>query len=103
MIQYLLDSGKKFSSGRLTIYQDKDIPGLKDEYAGAYLVPKSAGTAVERNRIKRWLREDLREFQREFSFKGGIVIRFKGMVKEINHTLLKEDLRQLINSMGQDA
>lgn len=101
MIQTLLNSGQKFSSGRLTIYQDKDIPGLETNYAGAYLIPKKAGNAVKRNRLKRWLREDLRELHREGNLRGAIVIRFRGSADEVTHQDLKENLREIFDSIKQ--
>ncbi|HHI03005.1 MAG TPA: ribonuclease P protein component [candidate division Zixibacteria bacterium] len=98
MIQTLLNSGQRSHSGRLTIYQDKDIPGLENSYAGAYLVPKKAGTAVKRNRLKRWLREDLRELHREGKLQGAIVIRFNGSADNVTHRSLRENLREIFNS-----
>ncbi len=102
MIQTLLHSGQRFYSGRLTIYQDKDIPGLETTYAGAYLIPKKAGNAVKRNRLKRWLREDLRELHKEGKLSGAIAIRFRGLADEVTHKSLRENLREIFNSSKQN-
>jgi ribonuclease P protein component len=105
MIQTLLGSGRRFSSGRLTIYQDKDIPGLENSFAGAYLVPKTAGNAVKRNRLKRWLREDMRTLQKDDSLKlnGGIAIRFSGSADEVDHKTLTENLRKILEKIKSNA
>ena len=95
MIQTLLHSGQRFYSGRLTIYQDKEIAELETSYAGAYLIPKKAGNAVKRNLLKRWLREDLRELYKDGKVNGAIAIRFKGLADEVTHKGLKENLKKV--------
>ncbi|MCP4648929.1 MAG: ribonuclease P protein component [PVC group bacterium] len=102
MIQTLLNSGQKFFSGRLTIYQDKDIAELENSFAGAYLVPKKAGNAVKRNRLKRWLREDVRELHKEGKLNGAIAIRFRGLIDEVTHKSIRENLREIFNSSKQN-
>jgi ribonuclease P protein component len=85
VIQTLLNSGRKYNSGQLTIYQDGSIPGLEEIYNVAYLVPGSAGGAVRRNRLKRWLREDFRKLQEEKGITGAFLIKFRGTIADINH------------------
>jgi len=105
MIRLLLNSGHRFSSGRLTLYHDKDIPGLEESFAGAYLVPKTAGNAVRRNRLKRWMREDIRLMQKDGSFrlKGGVAIRYRGSADGVTHLSLTEDLKNILKQIKYDA
>jgi ribonuclease P protein component len=103
MIQALLISGRKYNSGRLTIYQDSSFPGLKESYNVAYLVPGSAGGAVRRNRLKRWLREDFRKLQEEEGINGAFLIKFRGTIADINHADISKDLKKAYYSIKANA
>jgi ribonuclease P protein component len=70
MIDMIIRTGRRYHSDVLTLYRDDRPPGPDEDFAGAFLVPKSAGNAVERNRIKRWLREDFRIMQKENRMKS---------------------------------
>ena len=103
MIQALLKSGRKYISGRLTIYQDSSIPGLKERFGVAYLIPGSAGGAVQRNRLKRWLREDFRKLQMEKGINGAFAIKFKGNTADIEHADISEDLKTAYYSIKSNG
>jgi len=75
------------------------LPEYEDDYAGAFLIPKSAGNAVKRNCLKRWLREDFRLFQKERAVSGAFVIRFSGGADEVSHETLTGDLKGLYESL----
>jgi len=98
IIQSLLKTGKGRRNGHLILYHQR-LPEFEDDYAGAFLIPKSAGNAVKRNRLKRWIREDLRLFQKERAVSGAFVIRFSGRADEVSHGLLRDDLRRLYGSL----
>jgi len=98
IIQSLLKSGKGRRSGHLILYHQR-LPEFANDYAGAYLIPKSAGTAVERNRLKRWLREDFRLLQKEHPIYGAFIVRFSGTAAEVVHGDLSESLKKLMESI----
>jgi len=103
MIQALLKYGRKYISGRLTIYQDSSIPGLKERFEVAYLIPGPAGGAVQRNRLKRWLREDFNKLQKEKGINGAFAIKFKGNAADTSHAELSEDLKKAYYSVKADG
>ncbi len=74
-----------------------------DNYAAAFLVARAAGTAVTRNRIRRWLREDLRLLQMTNPRSGDFVVRFFGSAQDTDHNGLGRTLNQLYSQIGQDV
>ncbi len=74
-----------------------------DSYAAAFLVARAAGTAVTRNRIRRWLREDLRHLQADNPRSGDFVVRFFGSAQDTDHTGLGRTLDHLYSQIGQDV
>lgn len=101
MIQSLLSSGRRFSSRHLNLYLDREIPP-PGQYSVAYLVPGKRGKAVERNRIKRWLREDFNFFQKQLKIPGLFAVKFKGNINEVDHPQLKGELEELFESINND-
>jgi ribonuclease P protein component len=72
------------------------------EYRTVFVVSSRAGGAVERNRIRRWLREDFRKLQADREIKGAFVIRFKGQAELIDHKSLGENLEKLYRKIEAD-
>jgi len=66
-----------------------------DDYQVAFLVSSAAGGAVERNRLKRWMREDFRKIQDEKNTPGGFALKFKGSADQATHRQLSDDLGKL--------
>ena len=102
-IQATLYNGKRYFSKTLALYHDRTIPGLENDFGVAFLLSGRAGNAVERNKIKRWLREDFRRLQ-GISFKSGaFVIKFKGVADCVSHPQLSKELEKLFNSISVDG
>ena len=101
MIQSLLSSGRRFSSRNLNLYLDREtLP--RDQYSVACLVSGKRGKAVERNRIKRWLREDFNFFQKRLKIPGLFAVKFNGNINEVDHPQLKSELEELFESINND-
>ena len=103
MIRLLLRSGKKLSSGRLELYFDKLLAEEAENYLVAFLISGRAGKAVARNKIKRWMREDFRQLQKQKPIDGSFAIRFKGAADNIDHRTLASELENLYNSLNPNA
>jgi ribonuclease P protein component len=96
-------TGRKYQEGNLSVYADKTVPGIPDRYAAVYVVPSISGNAPQRNRIKRWLREDFRRLQKERPLDGAFVIRFKGEAKLVAHDAITGQLEKLHKSILIDG
>lgn len=73
-----------------------------EKYSVAYLIPGKSGIAVERNRIKRWLREDFNFFQKRLNISGLFAVKFKGIIKEVKHPEIKDELEKLFEAINND-
>ncbi len=73
-----------------------------DNCAAAFLISVGAGKAVERNRIKRWLREDFNALQKKNLISGAFAVRFKGTAADINHPQLTGEMKRLLESIGHE-
>ena len=65
----------------------------------AFAIPRSVGSAVGRNRIKRRIRSVLRELAREdpgFPTRGDHLIRVTAPIDEWSHTMLRNTMRELL-------
>lgn len=99
MIESLLNSGKRYSSKQVELYFDSNPTESKEPYSVAFLISGKAGKAVERNRIKRWMREDFRKLQEKRRIDGSFLVRFRGAAKEVNHPQLSAELERLYQSI----
>jgi ribonuclease P protein component len=100
MIRSLLNSGKRYASKNIDIYLDKATL-TPDDCAAAFLISVGAGKAVERNRIKRWLREDFNALQKRNLIPGAFAVRFKGTA-DVNHPQLTGEMKRLFESIGHE-
>ncbi len=85
------------------MYCQRREQGSDSAYAAVFMVARSAGTAVTRNQIRRWLREDLRRLQAGNPIGGDFVIRFFGSGHDVDHSGLGQTLEQLYSQIGQDV
>lgn len=86
----------------MALYFKKDLPELENTYGVAFLLSARAGNAVERNKIKRWLREDFRHLQGIKNINGAFVIKFNGTADHVSHRGLTQELKKLYNAVDAD-
>lgn len=99
MIRTLLQNGKKFHSPNLTVYLDKSFPVAGGRFLTSFhistaLIPR----AVDRNRLRRWLREDLRRLVRQNEFSGAMIVKFKTARAAIEHQKLTDELEAVLST-----
>jgi ribonuclease P protein component len=87
-IRRILKTGKKWDSTRCTVYSLQN--GMKRNRC-AVLVPGETGTAVKRNKIKRYIREQFRIFLKDTPLHIDILVKIhpEKDVKESNYRLEK--------------
>nr|MBN2277629.1 ribonuclease P protein component [candidate division Zixibacteria bacterium] len=99
LIRDLLENSRRVSSDRLTLHYQIGLQEAGDDYLVAFLIPGRAGKAVQRNRIKRWLREDFRDLQKQRKVNGGFIVRFKSMAENADHPELSGELAKLYSAI----
>ena len=105
-IQALLNTGKRYLSDRLALYLNRTKPDSNDLFNVAYLISGIAGNAVQRNRVKRWMREDFRQLQMNYKVEGLFAIRLKNsrdIAKTITHPEITNELETIFLSIMADA
>jgi len=99
----VLKNGKKYSSRRLSVFHESRPPETGEPYLVAFLLSARSGNAVERNRLKRWLREDFRNLQNQYAIPGQFAIRFHGTAEDTDHKQISSELTGLIKEMRGNA
>lgn len=78
----ILKAGKPFKQGGVVLYLQKN--DLKTSRIGIIISKKFLKSAVDRNLIKRWVREFYRKQQNRFTDHFDVIVRFV-----MNHNLLE--------------
>ena len=99
MIRALLQNGKKFHSPNLTLYLDRNLPEVAERFLASYIVSSAQiPRAVDRNRLRRWLREDTRLYHQSNTLSGAMIVKFKGGEAKVTHPQLTEELNSLFKA-----
>jgi ribonuclease P protein component len=93
------ENGKSYATRNLVIYCLNYEKGKKNRYGLS--VSTKIGSAVVRNKLKRRLREIIREFEKEKEFKGyDVIFIARKPVVQINYQHLKRDVKKLYKKMN---
>jgi len=90
-ITSILKNGTRMHGDTITLYSMPD-----EVSAFAVLVKKKSGTAVQRNKIKRWVREAFRQEKQIIPFSCAVVIVVEKQFSESNYSAVKTDISSLI-------
>ncbi len=89
--------GKSLASKYLVIYL---YPNQQSQNRIGFSVSKKLGNAVVRNRIKRLLREGIRQLLPRLESGHDIIFIARGKIKGISYSLVEENLRYLLKKTG---
>lgn len=94
-IQLLFSKGKSVASPYLVLYRRKRLTG---QYARiAFAVSKKIGNAVERNRIKRLLREGIRPYVKYLDNSYDIILVARAKIKGISFHDIERNITVLLD------
>ncbi|MGM0499846.1 MAG: ribonuclease P protein component [Bacillota bacterium] len=93
------ENGRSYATRNLVIYCLNYEKGKKNRYGLS--VSKKIGNAVVRNKLKRRLREIIREFEKEKDFKGyDVIFIARKPVVKIGYLNLRKDVKKLYEKMN---
>ena len=94
----IITKGKCYFGKYLSIYiiKNKKINRI------GIAVSKKAGNAVKRNKIKRWIRESYRLYEKELKCNNNVVFVFKKNIdfKELDFFKIKNDIETIFKKAG---
>lgn len=96
--KYVLDKGKRYSGKYIDIYIKRN--NLNENKLGI-AVSKKIANSVNRNKIKRLIRENYRLMENEIDIGNSFVILWKRNrdIKEANFFNIKQDMLKMINTL----
>ena len=93
------NNGKSYATSNLVLYILSAPKNDNNRYGLS--VSKRIGNAVVRNKIKRRLREIIREFEKKFNFKSyDIIFIARNPVVDLNYKQIKRDVKILYKKSG---
>ena len=96
--KYVLDRGKRYSGKYIDIYIKRNN---LNEYKLVIAVSSKIAYSVNRNKIKRLIRENYRLIENEINIGNSFVILWKKNrnIKEANFFNIKQDMLKIINTI----
>jgi len=90
-ITSVLRNGKRLYGQYISLYFTPS-----EHLALAILVKKKVGTAVQRNKAKRWIREIYRQEKRNFLFPSKLLVMINKHFSQLDFSVVKSDFLHLL-------
>ena len=93
----MLKNGKRLHGRYISLYF-----APAEHTAFAVLIKKKVGNAVQRNKVKRWIRETYRREKHKILFSCTLIVLIETEFVQLNFALLQSEMVQLLAKLSKE-